>query len=42
MLALLRFDYIWQCVAFVALSHAVGGAMGSDHLRLMAVLAWNE
>ncbi len=42
MLALLRIDYIWQSAAFVALSHAVGGPLGSDHLRLMAVLAWKE
>ena len=42
MLALLRIDYIWQSAAFVALSHAVGGALGSDHLRLIAVLAWKE
>ena len=32
--ALLRIDYIWQSAAFVALSHAVGGALGSDHLRM--------
>ena len=42
LLALLRIDCIWQSAAFVALSHAVGGALGSDHLRLMAVLAWKE
>ena len=38
--ALLRIDYIWHSAEFVTLSHRVAGPLGSDHLPLMAVLAW--
>lgn len=38
--ALLRIDYIWHSAEFVALSHQVAGPLGSDHLPVMAVLAW--
>ena len=38
--ALLRIDYIWHGAEFVTLSHRVAGPLGSDHLPLMAVLAW--
>ena len=37
---LLRLDYIWHSAEFVTLGHQVAGPLGSDHLPVMAVLAW--
>lgn len=40
--SVLRIDYIWHSDAFVALNASVGAPMGSDHLPVIATLAFRE